>query len=92
MVVARWLATKAKILFFDEPTTGVDVGAKVEIFQLMNQMVKQGNTIIFISSYLPELLALCDRILVMSRGKITKELPREKATEEEILYYSAIGN
>ncbi len=91
VVVARWLATRAQILFFDEPTTGVDVGAKAEIFQLMNRLVMQGGTIIFISSYLPELLAVCDRILVMCRGRITRELSRDKATQEEILYYSAVG-
>jgi len=92
VVVARWLATEARILFFDEPTAGVDVGAKVEIFQLMNRLVKQGSSIIFISSYLPELLAICDRILVMSRGKIARELFPDKTTQEEILYYSAVGN
>ena len=90
-MVARWLATRARILFFDEPATGVDVGAKAEIFQLMNRLVMQGGTIIFISSYLPELLAVCDRILVMCRGRITRELSRDKATQEEILYYSAVG-
>ena len=91
VVVARWIATDAQVLIFDEPTTGVDVGAKVEVYQLMNRLVMNGKAIIFISSYFPELLALCDRILVMSSGKITHETPREKATQEEILYYSAVG-
>jgi len=68
VVIAKWLCTKAKILFFDEPTVGVDVGAKIEIFQLMNQLVQRGVAIIMISSYLPEILAMSDRILVMSRG------------------------
>ena len=92
MVVARWLATEARVLFFDEPTVGVDVGAKAEIFSLMNALVRRGGAIIFISSYLPELLAICDRLLVLSRGKIVRELSREEATQEEILYYSALGN
>jgi len=92
VVVARWIATDAHVLIFDEPTTGVDVGAKVEIYKLMNRLVMNGKAIIFISSYFPELLALCDRILVMSSGKITREIPREKATQEEILFYSAVGN
>ncbi|OGG00453.1 MAG: D-xylose ABC transporter ATP-binding protein [Candidatus Glassbacteria bacterium RIFCSPLOWO2_12_FULL_58_11] len=92
VVVARWLATEARVLFFDEPTVGVDVGAKAEIFSLMNALVRRGGAIIFISSYLPELLAICDRLLVLSRGKIVRELSREEATQEEILYYSALGN
>ncbi len=90
VVVARWIATDAHVLISDEPTNGVDVGAKVEVYQLMNRLVMNGKAIIFISSYLPELLALCDRILVMSSGRITREIPREKATQEEILYYSAV--
>jgi len=91
VVVARWLIADSRVLFFDEPTTGVDVGAKVEIFQLINRLVAQGKTIIFISSYIPELLAMCDRILVMCRGRITRELTAGEATQEEILYYSAVG-
>ena len=69
----------------------MDVGAKREIFQLMNQLVQRGVTIIMISSYLPEILAMSDRILVMSRGRITKELDAKEATQETILFYAAVG-
>jgi ribose transport system ATP-binding protein len=92
VVVARWLATDAKVLFFDEPATGVDVGAKTEIYQLINQLAMQGRAVVIISSYLPELLAVCDRILVMCRGRIARELSREEATQEKILYFSAVGS
>ncbi|MBN2288609.1 MAG: sugar ABC transporter ATP-binding protein [Candidatus Glassbacteria bacterium] len=92
VVVARWLATRARVLFFDEPAAGVDVGAKGEIFQLISRMVAQGGAAVLISSYLPELLAVCDRILVMCRGRIARELSRGEATQEEILYYSAVGS
>jgi len=91
VVLAKWMISRSKVLIFDEPTLGVDVGAKVEIYQLMNELVRKGTAIIMISSYLPEILAMSDRILVMCRGRITKELLREEATEEKILYYAALG-
>ena len=69
VVVASWLETKARVLFFDEPTRGVDVGAKAEIFQLIGELAKEGRAIVLISSYLPELLNMCDRILVMREGE-----------------------
>jgi ribose transport system ATP-binding protein len=88
VVLAKWLASKCKILIMDEPTRGVDVGAKVEIYHLMNDIVKGEGAIILISSELPEVLSLSDRILVMCEGWITKELIPEKTTQEEILQYS----
>jgi ribose transport system ATP-binding protein len=88
VVLAKWLASKCKILVMDEPTRGVDVGAKVEIYHLMNDIVKGGGAIILISSELPEVLSLSDRILVMCEGRITKELIPEETTQEEILQYS----
>jgi ribose transport system ATP-binding protein len=91
VVVARWTISDSRVLFFDEPASGVDVAAKVEIFQLMNSLVKQGKAVIFISSYLPEVLSMCDRVMVMCRGRITAELPRSEATPEKVLYYSTIG-
>ena len=88
VVLARWLASKCKILVMDEPTRGIDVGAKVEIYHLMSSLVKEEVSIIFISSELPEILSLSDRILVMCEGRITKELLPEDTTQEEILKFS----
>lgn len=89
VVLAKWLATKARIIILDEPTRGIDVGAKVEVYKLMNELVKEGAGIIMISSELPELLAMADRILVMHEGKITGELSSEDATQEKILALAA---
>jgi ribose transport system ATP-binding protein len=88
LVLAKWLASKCEILIMDEPTRGVDVGAKVEIYHLMNDIVKGGGAIVFISSELPEVLSMSDRILVMCEGRITKELIPKETTQEEILQYS----
>jgi ABC-type sugar transport system ATPase subunit len=85
VVIAKWLETKPKLLLLDEPTRGIDVGAKREIYQLMNEWTAQGMAIILITSEMPELLAMSDRIIVMHRGKITAHLTREKATAEIIL-------
>jgi len=85
VVLAKWLASKCRILVMDEPTRGIDVGAKVEIYHLMNNLVKEGVSICFISSELPEILSLSDRILVMCEGRITKELLPEETTQEEVL-------
>ena len=74
-----------EIMMLDEPTRGVDVGAKYEIYQIINQLVAQGKSIIFISSELPELLGMCDRIYVMCEGKMVAELQREEATQEIIM-------
>jgi ribose transport system ATP-binding protein len=91
VVLAKWIALKSKIIIFDEPTRGIDIGAKVEVYQLLNELVKQGVGIIMISSELPELLAMSDRILVMCKGKIAGELTREDATQEKILRFAAGG-
>jgi ABC-type sugar transport system ATPase subunit len=85
VVVARWLETKARVLFFDEPTRGVDVGAKAEIFHLIGGLAEEGRAIVLISSYLPELLNMCDRILVMREGIVAGELPREEFSEERVI-------
>lgn len=85
VVVARWLETKARVLFFDEPTRGIDVGAKVEIFELIGKLAQDGRAIIIISSYLPELLNMCDRILVMREGRIVGTVHREQFSEERII-------
>jgi ABC-type sugar transport system ATPase subunit len=84
-IFARWLMTHPKLLILDEPTKGIDVGSKSEIYQIVCDLAKQGMGIIFISSELPEVLGLCDRILVMCQGRITGELMREEATEHGVL-------
>ena len=85
VVLAKWLFTESKILIFDEPTRGIDVGAKAEIYQLMWKLVSQGIAILMISSELPEVLKMCERILVMHDGEITGELKREEADQEKIM-------
>lgn len=85
VVVAKWLETKARVLFFDEPARGIDVGAKVEMFELIGELAKEGRGIVLISSYLPELLNMCDRILVMREGHIAGEVNREAFSEERII-------
>jgi len=89
-VLARWLATRSKIFILDEPTRGIDVGAKQEIHRLIDEMVKEGIPILMISSELPEILGMSDRIYVMHEGKISAEYSRTEATQEKILA-SAMG-
>ncbi len=84
-IVARWLARKPRVLILDEPTKGIDVGAKAEIYKLICALARQGIGIIIVSSELPEIIGLCDRILVMKDGRISGELSREEATEEKVL-------
>ncbi|MBK8432344.1 MAG: ATP-binding cassette domain-containing protein [Chloroflexi bacterium] len=83
--LAKWLFVKPHILILDEPTRGIDVGAKFEIYSLMNKLVEQGMSIIMISSELPEILGMSDRVYVVSAGEITGELPIEEATQERIM-------
>lgn len=83
--LAKWLFAKPKVLILDEPTRGIDVGAKYEIYSLMNKLVEQGMSIIMISSELPEVLGMSDRLYVMSEGTITGELTAEEATEEKVM-------
>lgn len=92
VVVAKWLAAESHILIMDEPTRGIDIGAKAEIYRLMDQLTEEGHAIILISSELPEIMAMSDRILVVSEGKITKELDPERTTEEEILSFTLPAN
>jgi ribose transport system ATP-binding protein len=84
-IVARWLLTDPKLLLLDEPTRGIDVGAKAEIYALIRRLAEQGMAILMTSSELPELLTVCDRILVLCEGRLTAELPRAEATEETIM-------
>ncbi|EIA22521.1 Ribose import ATP-binding protein RbsA, partial [Candidatus Arthromitus sp. SFB-1] len=88
VILAKWLLLSPDILIIDEPTRGIDVGAKKEIYELLNELKESGKAIIMISSDLPEVLGISDRILVMSEGKITGELNREEATQEKIMKLS----
>jgi len=88
VLIARWLLTNPDILILDEPTRGIDVGAKAEIHRMMSQLAKQGKAIIMISSELPEIIGMSDRILVMHEGRITGELKRNEATQERIISYA----
>jgi len=92
VVVAKGLMTNPKVLLLDEPTRGIDVGAKSEIFEIMNRLAEKKYGVIFVSSELKEILAMSDRILVMSKGKITGEFTHKEATEEKLVAASAIGH
>ena len=85
VVLARWLHTHSKIIIFDEPTAGIDVGVKFEIYSLINKLVEQGMGVIVISSELPELIGISDRIVIMCEGRITGELMKEEFSQENIL-------
>lgn len=85
VVIAKWLASQSKILIFDEPTRGIDVGTKVEVYNLMNLLVQSGVAVIMVSSELPELLGMSDRIIVMHQGSISAEFNRIEATQEKVL-------
>lgn len=91
VVIAKILNVPTKILMLDEPTRGIDVGAKSEIYSIMNRLTKKGIAIIMISSELPEIVNMSDRVLVVSRGKITADLQREEIGQEKIMYYATGG-
>ena len=90
VVIAKWLIKNSDILIFDEPTRGIDVGAKSEIYTLMNELAKQGKSIIMISSELTEILRMSDRVAVMCEGRITGELSIEEANQENIMEYATL--
>jgi putative multiple sugar transport system ATP-binding protein len=87
VVLSKWLFTDPDVLILDEPTRGIDVGAKYEIYSIINAMADQGKAVLVISSELPELLGICDRIYAMSAGRITGEVPRAEATPERLMQY-----
>ena len=89
VVLAKWLLTEADIFIFDEPTRGIDVGAKVEVYTLMNELLANGAAIIMISSELPEVLGMSDRVVVMRGGRIVAELDRDEATQEVVMTHAA---
>lgn len=91
VVIARWLATEPKVLILDEPTRGVDVAAKAEIYLIMNKLVNSGVSIIMISSELPEIINMSDRVLVMANGSVSGQLVRGEFTQEKIMHYATGG-
>lgn len=91
VVLSKWILSEPDILILDEPTRGIDVGAKYEIYTIMNQLASAGKGILIISSELPELLGMCDRIYVMSEGRITGEVSRGEATQEILMRYMTIS-
>ncbi len=91
VVLAKWLNTSPEILILDEPTRGVDVGAKYEIYGIINELAAQGKAVIVISSELPELLGLSDRIYTIAEGRITGDVPREEATQERLMQLMTVG-
>jgi simple sugar transport system ATP-binding protein len=91
VAVGKWLPTDAQVYLFDEPTKGVDIGAKSDIFRLIGRLAQEGKGIVYLSCELSEIIGIADRILVMSYGRIVKELRRDEATQEQILYYASAG-
>lgn len=89
VILGRWLLTNPEVLLLDEPTRGIDVGAKYEIYQLIIDLANKGKAVIVVSSEMPELLGICDRILVMSGGRLAGEVSAEEATQEQIMTYAA---
>jgi ribose transport system ATP-binding protein len=91
VVLSKWLATRSRVLIFDEPTQGIDVGARVEIYRLINELAQQGVGIIIVSSDLSEILGMCDRILILYQGRVAAHLPRSAASKSVILAYAGGG-
>ncbi len=88
VVVGKWLARNSRVVIFDEPTRGIDVGAKVEIYRLMNQLKQQGIAVMFVSSEMPEVMGIADRIIIMCDGRITGEMSAKEASQNDILKYA----
>ena len=91
VVLGKWLMTRPKVLFMDEPTRGIDVGAKYELYRIMNDLAVQGVAVVMISSELPEILGMSDRILVMCQGRLAGELPGSGSTQEQVMLYATGG-
>ena len=85
VIIAKWIMLSPKVLIIDEPTKGIDVGAKKEIYDVLNELKKMGKAIIMISSDMPEIVGICDRVIVMHEGMVTGELDREEANQENIM-------
>jgi ribose transport system ATP-binding protein len=91
VVIAKWLGTEPELLIMDEPTVGVDVGTKAEIIDMIRALADQGKAVLIISSELPELLAVSDRVLVLREGRVERELERGEIASEEQLHYAVQG-
>jgi inositol transport system ATP-binding protein len=91
VVLARYLALKPKILFVDEPTRGIDVGAKAEVHDLLRHLAQAGTAIVVVSSELPEIISLCDRIITVKEGRFTGEMVAADATEEKLMKLMTLG-
>ncbi|WP_061492766.1 multiple monosaccharide ABC transporter ATP-binding protein [Mycolicibacterium phlei] len=92
VVLSKWIFADPDVLILDEPTRGIDIGAKYEIYQIINSLAAQGKAVIVISSELPELIGLCDRIYTLNEGRLTGEVPREQATQETLMRYMMKGH
>ena len=90
VLIARWLLAESKFMIFDEPTRGIDVGAKKEVYGLLNELAEEGKAILFISSELPELFGMADRILVMRRGRLVGDVSPKETTQEEVMHLAAV--
>ena len=89
VIIGKWMERRPDVFLLDEPTRGIDVGAKYEIYQLIIKMAKEGKTIIVVSSEMPELLGVCDRIVVMSGGRVAGEVDARNTTQEAIMTLAA---
>ena len=85
MVLSKWMLTQPDVLILDEPTRGIDVGAKYEIYCVINELAKQGKAVVVISSEMPEVIGTCDRVYIINEGEIAGELTKEEATQEKIM-------
>ena len=92
-MLAKWLLSRSKVIIFDEPTRGIDVGAKIEVYNIINELIRQGAAVVMISSELPEILGMSDRVAVMHQGTITGTFANDGTlTQEKILYYATGGD
>jgi ABC-type sugar transport system ATPase subunit len=90
VVLAKWLATGADVFLLDEPTRGIDVGTKLDVYELVNELTEAGKAVLLVTSELPELMAMSDRFLVFSEGRIVRELKKDEATPETVVYYASM--
>jgi inositol transport system ATP-binding protein len=91
VILARCMALKPKLLIVDEPTRGIDIGAKEEVHQLLRKLAAEGTAVLAISSELPEIMSLCDRIVTVKEGRITGDMPASEATEEKLMKLMVLG-
>ena len=92
VMLSKWMFTDADVLFLDEPTRGIDVGAKYEVYAIINRLAEQGKGVVMISSELPELLGMCDRIVVFAEGRVAGEMPAADADVEKVMQLMTKGS